>query len=534
MPEELTYVRKASGLTRGLSAYDAFGVGLFFILPTYVIWWMVMSGLGLFPGANLWITIALTVVLLGVPSAIVWGVLGGSMPRSGGDYVYNTRILSPAFGMVASMGMMLGQAYWNIYQATFITQPSLQMIGQFMGWHSLITFSTSKWGTFVCAAGVYVIAFCFVAFGLRIYKMFQRPLLAITLATTAIAFLALLFTSKAEFVNHFNSAAATYHSLNYSAFINAAQKAHGSAFPSSWNWSDTIGAVTATFLLIMYGYVSAYVGGEVKRPSRSILVANWASGMVTVILALICLFGLYHVAKSRFLIAASYSAMSGPVKGYNVPWDTSINGLIFYGTGFNRVIGVMFALTWLLTTISIMAVIILCQQRVLFAWGMDRMGPKWFCEVSNRWASPIKGYLLVAGFSLACTIAYILWLQSNLAGLVGSGMALVTLFLITGVSATIFPYRKKVRQIWLSSPYAKWKIAGVPVVTIAGIVYVAFDLVLIYYAYLDKKTGDSSAKSLITFAAIWAIGLAWYFFWKNRAKRRDVSIDLVFGELPPE
>jgi len=29
-PEQLTFTRKASGLTRGLSAYDAFRVGLFF------------------------------------------------------------------------------------------------------------------------------------------------------------------------------------------------------------------------------------------------------------------------------------------------------------------------------------------------------------------------------------------------------------------------------------------------------------------------------------------------------------------------
>jgi len=31
-PEQLTFTRKASGLTRGLSAYDAFRVGLFFKL----------------------------------------------------------------------------------------------------------------------------------------------------------------------------------------------------------------------------------------------------------------------------------------------------------------------------------------------------------------------------------------------------------------------------------------------------------------------------------------------------------------------
>ena len=55
MAEELAFARKASGLTRGLSMYDAFGMGLINILPLYAIWFMFMAGLGIFAHANLFI-----------------------------------------------------------------------------------------------------------------------------------------------------------------------------------------------------------------------------------------------------------------------------------------------------------------------------------------------------------------------------------------------------------------------------------------------------------------------------------------------
>ena len=57
MPEQLAFARKASGLVRGLSMYDAFGIGIMTVQPIMGIWYMVLLGLGLFPGGNLLIAI---------------------------------------------------------------------------------------------------------------------------------------------------------------------------------------------------------------------------------------------------------------------------------------------------------------------------------------------------------------------------------------------------------------------------------------------------------------------------------------------
>jgi len=240
------------------------------------------------------------------------------------------------------------------------------------------------------------------------------------------------------------------------------------------------------------------------------------------------------MAESPFLRAAAWNSLHGGVEGYNLPYDSSLNSLVYIGSGFNRFIGVWYSLTWIVATILMMVVIVAFTQRVLFAWSMDRMAPRWLANVSPRWGQPINGYafLTIAGASLM--IVYTLWLRDAMGALVASGLMLCTVFLATGISAIVFPYRKKVRTLWESSPYSKWGVLGVPVITIAGVVYVAFILVLLYFAFLDSRSRDLTGRNVWFFPAVWGFGLAWYYFWKYLAARREINADISFGQLPPE
>ena len=44
----------------------------------------------------------------------------------------------------------------------------------------------------------------------------------------------------------------------------------------------------------------------------------------------------------------------------------------------------------------------------------------------------------------------------------------VTVFGVTAIAALVFPYRKRARGVWESSPYKTWKLAGIPVITIGA------------------------------------------------------------------
>jgi amino acid transporter len=534
MAEELTFSRKASGLTRGLNAYDAFGIGFGNIMPTYAVWFALMFTWGVFLHANLYISLAIVVISLGFTMPIVWGVLSASMPRSGGDYVYNTRIINPAFGMAASMGMFCAQAYWNVVQSTWIASPSLHFLGQFMGWSGLVTFTESKAGIIIFGTVTWVIVFLVCAFGWKVYQAIMRPALAFAIAATAFCYMAFYFTSHATFVDRWNAAAAKYDSLDYAAFMKAVQSAAGQPLTGGWTWSDSVGGIAGMFLIVIWAWAICYVAGEIKRPSRAVFVACTATIVVSTVLCLTALIGYGRMLDTPFQRAASWNALNGPVDGYNLPWDTSLNSMIFMAWGFNRGIAVLYAAAWIVAVIIMMVVILVFTQRVVFAWSMDRMAPRFLAEVSPRWGTPLKGYAFLAAFGVATMILYTFVAGSIIGSLVASGMMVSTVFVATGLSAIVFPYRKRCRSIWESSPYSHWQVFGVPMITIAGVLYVAFLLLLLYYQFVDSRTRDLTRKNLILFLGVWAFGVAWYYVHRWRSKQQEIDIDVALRELPPE
>ena len=149
MAEDLVFARKASGLVRGLDMWDAFGAGLMTCQPIATLWLMVGIALSLFPTGNLLLSIAIGAVTAGIGAPLVWGILSGSMPRAGGEYVYNSRILHPAIALGAVFANILAIFYWNWFIATWLGVPALQLFAQYMGWWGFADWVASKTGLFV-------------------------------------------------------------------------------------------------------------------------------------------------------------------------------------------------------------------------------------------------------------------------------------------------------------------------------------------------------------------------------------------------
>src|SRR5712691_1205517 len=89
------FVRRSTGLVREASALDATIFNAVFSAPvgaTLAIG--VLWALSAFPGADpVWATII--AVVLNIPVLIMMALLASSMPRTGGDYAWLNRILSP-------------------------------------------------------------------------------------------------------------------------------------------------------------------------------------------------------------------------------------------------------------------------------------------------------------------------------------------------------------------------------------------------------------------------------------------------------
>jgi amino acid permease len=113
-------------------------------------------------------------------------------------------------------------------------------------------------------------------------------------------------------------------------------------------------------------------------------------------------------------------------------------------------------------------------------------------------------------------------------------MQLVSVFAVTGISAIIFPFRKRVRTIWESSPYRRFNILGIPLLTIAGVIYFCYILVLLYFAFIDPSTRDLTGKNMISFVVAWIVGILWFLWWRRQNTKAGVDIGITYGQLPPD
>ena len=98
------FVRNSTGLVREASALDAAIFNAVFSAPVgATLAWGVFFALSAFPGADL-VTATIVSFFLNIPVLIMMALLASSMPRTGGDYVWVSRILSPRSPRSATSG----------------------------------------------------------------------------------------------------------------------------------------------------------------------------------------------------------------------------------------------------------------------------------------------------------------------------------------------------------------------------------------------------------------------------------------------
>ena len=108
------FVRNATGLVRSWSWLD----GMFFVIINLPVGlWAVLSislSESAFPGANQWLAVALCGLFL-IPQCIVYSVLSATMPRTGGEYVFQSRILHQIFGFVVMGSILIINAWFYVF-----------------------------------------------------------------------------------------------------------------------------------------------------------------------------------------------------------------------------------------------------------------------------------------------------------------------------------------------------------------------------------------------------------------------------------
>src|SRR3954454_6712707 len=136
------FARKASGLVRDFSQMDAWIYNVLALNLVVLIAFFYVAGVVTFPQTSLWLAVVICGVLCTF-EAVVYAFFMSIMPRSGGDYVFQSRVLG---GGVASVfvftAIVLSQtvlvALTAYLGATLVLSPFFVLLGAQYDWQWLI------------------------------------------------------------------------------------------------------------------------------------------------------------------------------------------------------------------------------------------------------------------------------------------------------------------------------------------------------------------------------------------------------------
>jgi amino acid transporter len=539
--EELAFARKASGLVRGLSMVDAFAVGLMNQGITPSIWYMTSWGVGTYLSGNLLWASLISLVLVGFGFPLVWGILSGSMPRSGGEYVYNSRIIHPIVAIAESFGNAFVMIFWVYVLGPMIADPGLVIIAEYQGWTWLYDSATGtffgglsyEWGVFVVASIANVLALVTLVFGVKIFASIQKLIMIFAMGGAIVVTGSIMLTSKSAFKENWDAFAAQHDSLTYDEVVPAVAAAIGGPVPTSGDLYGTLGIMLAGSWLFAYAYFCVFVAGEVKRPDKTLIGANFFAVLVPALMMIWTALVMYRAMPFDWISSAMYIDNAYGLEGYNLPFLPSYMSLAYVANP-NWFVALAAGGSFALFSFWYLALSYLAFPRIIFAWGMDRMGPKWFTDINPRWASPVKNYILCFVLCQIAIALYVFVMGDYLQGLTVTGMEIVSVWAVTTIAALIFPYARRCRGIWDSSPYKTWKFLGIPLVSLGAVVSLVYLGILFYYLIFTGELEESNGQSWILYTIVWILGIAWYFFWAARSKAVGVDVGMTYGELPPE
>src|SRR5512141_3160175 len=226
------FTRKASGLVRVMSPYSAF---VYNILTMGLIFpWTYLWAPGALPGGRLvWGILLAMIFEIPIAFAYVW--LSTALPRSGGDYVFQSRVFG---GGVAFTVVMSGFVIWILQWVALsgwlvsylgfaplflglgatLNQPALSTIGVWV---------TTGPGIIIVSILNALIALVLLVSGFKNYVRFQHVIFWGTLLCFATVFIVLFTTPASEFVTRMNAfAVASGGTPNfYETAVAAVQKA---------------------------------------------------------------------------------------------------------------------------------------------------------------------------------------------------------------------------------------------------------------------------------------------------------------------
>lgn len=533
-----TFTRKSSGLVRVMSPTSAF---FYNVLTMGLIFpWTYLWGPFAAPGANLVLGIGIA-VLAQIVIAIAYTWLAASMPRSGGDYVFQSRIFNGPIGFISVFG---GFVIWILQwvalsgwlMAVLAFSPLFLSLGAMYDSSTLLDIGT--W--FQSAAGIVIVSIvqAFVAMallvsGFRNYVRLQRYLMVATLAAFVAMIILFAITSQQEFVTRIDKfAAAVQGSHGFYDYLLNDVRAAGFDFHAPFSFVGTLLVAPIAWTSLQWSLYSAQQGSEIKS-AGSIRHQLWimiGSTVFVGVLLMLLAAVLNHTVGKDFLNAAGASYYGGVSKSGNgmgviAPFP-NVLAMMLTGT---PVLLVIIALGYMANAFQVTCNCYIGMTRVLVAMGLDRTLPSWFAKVHGRLRSPVNAHLayFLAAIPVIWAYSYVSqWATWTL----GVTFACGYVFTLSVLAAVLLPFRAP--TIYRAAPHRT--VAGIPLVTVIGAVGFAAAAAMCVAFLVVPDLGLTGATPLGIVAGVIVFSALVYVAMRTYNRSRGVDSSFAFKALPPE
>src|SRR5690242_3909363 len=271
------FVRQSSGLVREASAVDAAIFNAVFSAPVgATLAFSTFYALVAFPGDNIVVSLIIAFVV-NIPVCVMMSLMAAAMPRTGGDYVWISRILHPSVAVfsnfAAAISALIGAAFWARSFVILALGPALAVLGAVTQNNTLVNAGNAVSGSdatgqlWTFGLGLLLIIILAVAMSAGTKTSFRVQNVCWIIATlgTFLAFFALLISSNQAFIANFNAFAQPFtHSSNSFQAIQVAAAKTGFVFLGGHQFSSTLPVVAIIMTFMMWNWWSVYIAGELK------------------------------------------------------------------------------------------------------------------------------------------------------------------------------------------------------------------------------------------------------------------------------
>ncbi len=530
--EQRIFLRKASGLIKTASGTDTFIYNLGLVSVGLGVASIMFYGPAYYPGGDLiWACLLAGALMACIAFGfITWTI---TLPRSGGIYVFGSRILPPGIALTMSLVEITAWLFYCAIAAYWIIllgiSPALTFIGYLSGneaWVNAGAWVVEPWPMFIIGSAFLVASGVILSSGMRFYLTTQRYIFSLAVLGSIMLIVVLATGSNEQFIANFNALMGPILETDepYQAII-ASGKENGWAWDGNIDWKQTWLVSNWPFLPLVGAAFSIAIGGEIKSVEKSqtygMLGAVIGATIIWVITISLC----NSVFGYEFLGTAAYNLL----EGVGVQTDPTITLLagVLTGSALICVLVSLGFIFWMWMWIPGMHTF---GVRAIVAWSFDRIAPEPWARISPTRHTPVVAIVFTMCINILFMALFVFTeFFSAVVILIEAAVLAWSVVLGAGI---FFPYMRP--EIYEKSPIATKKIMGLPMMTVGCCLGFAAAQFYFWTLFLDDIAAGHDPKQMAIVGGIFVIGLAFYFVMKQIRKAQGVDVTLAFKEIPIE